>query len=217
LPVFCYITDRRAFAGDESVRRRRLLNKIGEAARCGVDYIQLREKDLSGRELEAFAREAVRVVGENACASEDAKPSTVLLINSRTDVALASGAGGVHLRSDDIPPSDARAIWRRAQNFSSLPVISVACHSLAQVSQAAEDGADFAIFAPVFGKKDAPDVHPAGLNALSEACHKKIPVLALGGVTLENAGTCLAAGAAGIASIRMFQENEIADVMRSLR
>src|SRR5579859_7935893 len=62
VPVLCYITDRSAFAGDESARRRRLLEKIAEAARCGVDYIQLREKDLSGRDLERLAREVVATV-----------------------------------------------------------------------------------------------------------------------------------------------------------
>ena len=93
-----YITDRSQFPGDETARRSRLLATISEAARCGVDYIQLREKDLSPSELEILAREAVQLRTENQ------KLKTVFLINSRTDIALACGAQGVHLRSNDISP-----------------------------------------------------------------------------------------------------------------
>ncbi len=93
-----YITDRSQFTGDETARRSRLLTTISEAARCGVDYIQLREKDLSPSELEILAREAVQRLR-----TENQKLKTVFLINSRTDIALASGAQGVHLRSNDIP------------------------------------------------------------------------------------------------------------------
>jgi thiamine-phosphate pyrophosphorylase len=73
------------------------------------------------------------------------------------------------------------------------------------------------VFAPVFGKKDAPHTSPAGLDGLREACRQKIPVLALGGVTLANGRACLEAGATGIAAIRLFQENDIADVVRQLK
>lgn len=214
-----YITDRSAFIGDESSRRRRLLEKVHEAARAGVDYIQLREKDLAARELESLAREAVRVVR----ATSQAK--TALLINSRTDVALAVQADGVHLRSDDISPQDVRVVWKRGagergagtparQSSPPVPLIGVSCHSPEEVAKAAVNGATFAVFAPVFEKKDAP---PAGLNLLKEACKDKIPVLALGGITLSNAHSCLAAGAAGIAGIRLFQDNDIATVVKRLR
>src|SRR5882762_491240 len=104
-----YITDRNAFPGDESSRRRRLLEKIREAAIAGVDFIQLREKDLSTRELEFLAREAVKVIAQ--LRSENQELRTSLLINSRTDVALAVQADGVHLRSNDIFPQDVRAAW----------------------------------------------------------------------------------------------------------
>ena len=96
-----YITDRSQFRGDERARRRDLLAKVAEGARAGVDYIQLREKDLSTRELEMLAREVVAIVRENSSL-------TRLLINSRTDVALAAGADGVHLRADDVGPREAR-------------------------------------------------------------------------------------------------------------
>jgi len=89
-----YITDRAQFSGDESTRRRRLLEKIAEASRCGVDLIQLREKDLSARDLERLAGNAVRACRDSGTAK--------LLINSRTDIALACAADGVHLTSNDI-------------------------------------------------------------------------------------------------------------------
>ena len=212
--ILLYITDRVQFAGDESARQGALLAKIAEAARCGVDLIQLREKDLPVRELEILARAAVRVVRENS-ALETEKRETRLLINSRTDVAITSGADGVHLRSNDISPSEVQTIWvRGGQRTRAL--VSVSCHFADEVVQAASEGADFAVFAPIFEKKDAPQASPAGLKGLREACRQTIPVLALGGITIENARACLDAGAAGIAGIRLFQENDIAEVVRHL-
>ncbi|MBI3476798.1 MAG: thiamine phosphate synthase [Acidobacteria bacterium] len=211
-PLLYYITDRSQFPGDESARHRTVLAKIAEAARAGVDYIQLREKDLSTRELEDLARDAVEAVRENS-------DTTRLLVNSRADVALAVGAEGVHLRSDDIPASTARSVWtavpvRSSQLEARSPIIAVSCHSLEDVERAESEGADFAVFAPVFEKAGSA---PTGLAALRAACNVKIPVLALGGVTLENAASCLEAGAAGIAGIRLFQEKKIEDVVRRLR
>jgi thiamine-phosphate pyrophosphorylase len=197
-----YITDRTQFAGDEASRRRGLLDKIAEAARCGVDFIQLREKDLSGRELEALAREAVRTVRENSS-------QTKLLINSRTDVAIACGADGVHLRSEDVLPGEVRKAWRQA-----APVISVSGHSADEVARAAAEAVDLAVFAPVFEKQGS---SAAGLDGLRAACEHSIKVLALGGITRENAGVCIEAGAAGVAGIRLFQENDVAKVVGALR
>ena len=209
--LFCYITDRTRFPGDENARQRALLEKIAEASRAGVDLIQLREKDLSSRKLEALAHAAMRVIRENS-----AEPATRLLINSRSDIAIACGADGVHLRSEDISPQDVRKIWIEAVN-SSRPLVSVSCHTVAEIASAASAGADFAVFAPVFEKKESPATKAAGLDQLREACRQKIPVLALGGITTENAAVCIQAGAAGIAAIGLFQENNIADVIRLLR
>ena len=209
--LLCYITDRTRFPGDEATRQHVLLEKIAEASRAGVDLIQLREKDLSSRRLEALAHAAVRAVRENTGGL-----ATRLLINSRNDIALACGADGVHLRSEDISPLDVRKIWTEAKNFS-RPLVSVSCHTVAGVASAASAGADFAVFAPVFEKKDSATTKAAGLDQLREACRQKIPVLALGGVTLQTAAACIDAGAAGIAAIRLFQENNIADVMRRLK
>jgi thiamine-phosphate pyrophosphorylase len=224
-----YITDRTQFPGDEPARSRNLLAKIAEAARAGVDYIQLREKDLTTRELECLAKEAVAVIHQQL-ATSDLRPATRLLINSRTDVALAAGADGVHLRSDDISPNDVRVAIRRSGHWPLSTdhfLIAVSCHTPADVVRAASDGADFAVFAPVFEKRIAeqrtfqkeprPEPQPTGLAALRQACQAKILVLALGGVTLQNAASCLGAGAAGIAAIRLFQENKIEDVVHALR
>jgi len=220
--LLCYITDRSAFAPVEPTRRRRLLEKIVEAARAGVDYIQLREKDLSARDLESLAAEAVRVIAQLRTENRDLR--TVLLINSRTDVALAVDAGGVHLRSNDLSPQAVRTVWATCGADAFVrppspqgPLIAVSCHSPAEVTRAAAHAVNFAVFAPVFEKKDAPSAHPTGLTLLQEACHASIPVLALGGVTLANAQSCFDAGASGIAAIRLFQENDIASVVTGLR
>ena len=217
-----YITDRKAFGGEELGRRRQLLDKIAEATRAGVDRIQLREKDLSTRELESLAREAMSRI-ENLRAENPAL-RTALLVNSRSDIAMAVQAHGVHLRSDDIHPWELREIWSRVNRGNQRggaraphPLIGVSCHSLAQVANAAQEGADFAVVAPVFEKKGAPNAIPRGLEWLREASRASIPVLALGGVTLSNARACLEAGAAGIAAIRLFQENDIGAVARALR
>ena len=127
-----YITGRSEFRGDESARRRALLAKIAEAARAGVDYIQLREKDLSTRELETLAREAVTFVRENQPDPGHGLPATRLLINSRTDVALAVGADGVHLRADDVAPHDVRQML---EVFAHRPpatdhfLVAASCHT----------------------------------------------------------------------------------------
>lgn len=203
------------------MRRRRLLEKIVEAARAGVDYIQLREKDLSTRELESLAREALSVL--NQLRTKNRELRTALLINSRTDVALAVGADGVHLRSEDVSPQAVRAIYSGGadnpvrQLSPRAQLIGVSCHSPADVAKALADGATFAVFAPVFEKRDAPAAQPTGIALLHQACQASIPVLALGGVTLANARACLDAGAAGIAAIRLFQEGNLAEVVGCLR
>ena len=220
-----YITDRTAFPGNEASRLRRLLEKIQEAVQSRVDYIQLREKDLPARDLESLAREAVSAVREARKLTAGQRPPTALLVNSRTDVAFAVGADGVHLRSDDISPQDVKQIWKCGagapdrENSPHAPAIGISCHSPEEVALAAANGADFTVFAPVFGKKDTHgnEAPAAGLEQLNKGCKASIPVLALGGVNLWNARSCLEAGAAGIAGIRLFQENDIGEVVKQLR
>jgi len=212
-----YITDRKQFPGPEPHRRELLLAKILEAARAGVDYVQLREKDLPARELEELARQAVEICRE----ARNQKRETRLLVNSRSDIALATGADGVHLRSDDISVSDARAIWLSAFARDSKPetrdfVISVSCHTGEEVRLAESLEADFAVFGPVFEKVGTS--LRVSLEGLRPACQVgDMPVLAIGGVTLGNAGACVEAGAAGVAAIRLFQENDVKEIVRELR
>jgi thiamine-phosphate pyrophosphorylase len=215
-----YITGRKQFPGTAAEQRARLLAKIAEASRAGVDFIQLREKDLPARALEALAREAVGVVRENAGGKH-----TRLLINSRVDVAIAAEADGVHLRGDDLAANEARVIFAKAGVRK--PLIGVSCHSVSQVRLAESHGADFAVFGPVFEKSGASG---QGLAALRAACGQvpapgveaavpagQMPVLALGGVTQDNAAACLQAGAAGVAAVRLFQENDIASILEDLK
>jgi len=200
-----YITDRRFFPGSPEDQRRLLLAKVAECAAAGVDYIQLREKDLSGRELCGLAEEAMRRVPSGA--------RTRLLINSRVDIALACGAHGVHLPANGLLIQDARAIFKKAGKPDAL--VAVSTHSVEEVLDAREQGADFAVFGPVFEKNagSASD----GLAKLSAACGISIPVFALGGVTVENTRQCREKGAAGIAGIRLFQRNRVTDFLEVIR
>jgi thiamine-phosphate pyrophosphorylase len=204
-----YITDRTQFPGGEPERRERLLDNVAEAARCGADYVQLREKDLSSRDLETLAREAISRIRASG-------GKTRLLINSRTDVALAAEVDGVHLRSRDVSPEEVRKIWS-AGNGSGRPIVAVSCHTAAEALEAEKSGADCVVFGPVFGKRNAPALGAAGLQLLRTVCGGRIPVFALGGVTVENAASCIDAGAKGVAGVRLFQESELAEVAAKLR
>jgi len=197
--LFYYITDRRQFPGSSDQQKDALLRKIEECTRAGVDYIQLREKDLTSRELEQLAAAAVKAIPPAS--------KTKLLINGRADIALSVGAHGVHLPSGDLPASEVRAVFARAGQANAI--VGVSTHSLQEVSLAEAHGADFVVFGPVFEKDGRRSA--AGLEQLRLACSRPdaagspISVLALGGVTPENLSQCLEAGAAGVAGIRLFQ------------
>jgi len=224
-----YVTDRKQFPGNDAEQRRQLLAKINEAAQAGLDYIQLREKDLSARELESLALEAVQIVRHaNQLETRNSKLETRLLVNSRTDIALACGAAGVHLTSIDIAPADARAIAIQSGRNDFL--VAVSCHSAEEVRLAESHGADFVVLAPIYGKtatrnpgiglqpiRDLAHVSPGNRQTEAGGSRTRIPLLALGGVTIENATTSIDAGAAGIAAIRLFQENHVEQVVKSLR
>jgi thiamine-phosphate pyrophosphorylase len=209
-----YITDRRQLPGDPGERRRRLLNTIAAAAHAGIDLIQLREKDLTANALEELALEVVALI--------QGTPAKVL-VNSRLDVAIAAGAQGVHLRSDDgeLTASEARVVLHKAGYVSAL--ITASCHSLEEVALAEAHGADFAVLGPVFQKNGAQVA--SGLALLTAASSRavspgsRMAVLALGGVTLENARLCVEAGADGIAAIRLFQQDPkaIVETVSALR
>jgi thiamine-phosphate pyrophosphorylase len=213
-----YITDRHQLASTDPQADERLETRILHAARAGVDYIQLREKDLSARALEELAYEAMAAI-EEAC--RDASSPTKLLINGRVDIAIACGAAGVHLPAENaLSADDARVAFEKAGVRS--PIIAVSCHSAADVTRAAARGADFAVYGPVFGK--GPDavherVEPAGVDSLRDACAASVgmPVFALGAVTVQNAAACLRAGARGLAGIRLFQQGDVATTIEELR
>lgn len=175
-----------------------LIRQTAQWAADGIDYIQLREKNLHTADLTALARSILEILHNTP---------TKLLINSRPDIAIATGAHGVHLTSapGQLTPSQIREL--HVTTKLPPPIVSVSCHTLAEVEQA-RNHADLILFAPVFQKSIAGQIVASGqgLEALHTACltAAPTPVYALGGITTENAATCLQAGAAGIAGIRLF-------------
>lgn len=195
------ITSRALFPGRDDRQGSALVEQAARWAAEGVDFIQLREKDLGAGQL----ADLVRRMLEHLHGAR-----TRLLINSRPDVAVAVGAHGVHLTSapGQLTPAQVRQVYEACS--LPRPVVSVSCHSLAEVEQARRNQADIVLFGPVFEKFGAGQLIASGqgLETLKAACALAAPasVFALGGVTLENAAECLAAGAAGIAGIRLFHD-----------
>lgn len=186
-----FITDRHAVGGLGN-----LLEVIRRALMAGVELIQIREKDLDARTLYEFSVQA-RALGNPLGAR--------LLINERVDVALAAGLDGVHLPSGSIAARDIRRI------APGPFVIGVSAHSLAEI----DAEADFAVVSPVFVSKSKPGYGPPlGVEQLAAIVKASpVPVYALGGVTKENAASCLAAGATGVAGISLFQETFGVDLL----
>jgi len=202
--LLCAISSRRLLPGDEAARRDRLVQLARDWARGGVDFIQVREKDLPLGDLQPLAArivEAVRSV-------KSTTGRTRVLVNGPAQLALDAGADGVHLHANAGPA----AVQAAAQVYARAGrdvLISAACHSPEEIRQAS--GASLLLFSPVFEKVTGNGMSRGqGIAALRAAVDqaRPVPVLALGGVTEKNAAACVQAGAAGIAAIRLFLGDE---------
>ena len=174
-----------------SAEKLNTLALIRSTAKVGIEMVQIREKGLEARSLHELVTEAMRSL---------AGPETRVLVNERFDIALAAGADGVHLTSRSIPIADVQR---------SVPdgfIIGVSTHSLDEVLEAKDSGADFALFGNVFATPGKGE--PTGLEELAEVCAgaAPFPVIAVGGVDGSNAKSVLSAGASGFAAIRYLNE-----------
>jgi thiamine-phosphate pyrophosphorylase len=178
--IRCYITDRRLLPPGVSI--------FDVIHRSNADWVQIREKDLSAGDLFHLVSAAVPT-------------GPRIIVNTRMDVALAAGAAGLHLPACSPPPDR----WRKIAPPGFL--IGVSCHTVDEVRAATEHGADYVVFGPVFAPQSKPTtLEPRGLDLLTQAVQSTpIPVLALGGITAQNAESCIVQGAAGIAAISLFQ------------
>jgi thiamine-phosphate pyrophosphorylase len=216
-PVLCYVTDRHILSvEDPADARETLLRKIEAVAAAGADWIQIREKDLSGRECASLTREALR---RAAKASTSRASPTRIFVNDRLDVALSERAGGVHLGERSLPVEKAKRLADSLGPRNDF-LIGVSCHSLKAAKSAESNGAAYIFFGPVFATPSkAAYGAPQGLERLAEVCRAiSVPVLAIGGVTLGNAGSCLSAGASGVAAVRLFQDaQDVTSVVQTIK
>ena len=167
---------------------RPLVPLLREAVAAGLRAVQLREKDLATRPLLLLAEEVLRLTREHGA---------WLLINDRVDLTLALGADGVHLRSDSLSVSVARRLLGPDR------VIGVSAHSVEEVVQAESEGADFAVLGPVYDTSSKRSYGPSiGLPPIQEASRRcRIPVFAIGGITVSRVHDVRRAGAFGVAGI----------------
>jgi len=205
--LLCYITD------GPQLRSASLAAVIRETLSAGVDMVQIREKALATRALVDLVEQALRMnavasgIGlgaEARCSQSEAGASAVVVVNDRLDVALAAGAAGVHLGTKSMPVDVVRRIAPRPF------LVGASCHSLDEALAAETGGADYIVLGPVF---ETPSKlaygPPLGLEKLRDVTSQtKIPVVALGGITVQRVRPCLEAGASGIAGIRIFQDCE---------
>ncbi|HYN21028.1 MAG TPA: thiamine phosphate synthase [Thermoanaerobaculia bacterium] len=169
---------------------------------AGVGAVQIREKDLNDRDLYELTLGARATVA----------PPAVLLVNGRMDVAFAAGADGCHLPADGVPLA---ALRRR---FGAQVLLGRSTHHVEEVERAAREGADYVTFGPVYDTPSKAQYGPPrGLEELARAAKAGIPVYALGGVTLSRFAEVAAAGAAGVAGIRLFQEPELFEAAEAAR
>jgi thiamine-phosphate pyrophosphorylase len=213
IPILCYVTDRRSLSATAVATHSALVEKIAAVSAAGIDWVQIREKDLPGLQLAVLTREAVA-----------RRSGARIIVNDRLDVAVAESAGGVHLGEASLPVADVAKWVTRSESgvvvsdhgaASQCPIaasgdffVGASCHSLKGAKAAVRDGADYIFFGPVFATPSkAKFGEPQGMKKLAEVCSAvSVPVIAIGGITIDNASECISAGAAGIAAIRLFQD-----------
>jgi thiamine-phosphate pyrophosphorylase len=205
-PIICLITDGQAKTPTLAADSERLLRLIRAAVSARVSLIQLREKNLSARALYELTLRAAALTAGSA---------TRLLVNDRADIARAAGADGVHLTTTSLAAPHVRRAF--GEDF----LIGVSTHTLAEACAARDGGADFAVFGPVFETPSKSSYGaPVGLAALRAVAEvlRPFPLIALGGITRENAASAVAAGASGIAAIRALGEAQVLEeTVRAIR
>ena len=188
--MICLVTDRRRLsAAADSIDR--LVDLVAAAARAGIDLVQIRERDLEARALAALVTRCVAAVAETG---------TKVIVNDRADVAVAARAHGVHLRADSMPAGAVRAL------MGGSALIGRSVHTASEATEvSSEGGVDYLIFGTLYQSASKNGSHPvATLEELSAACRAPVPVLAIGGITVERAADAARAGAVGVAGIGLF-------------
>ena len=171
-----------------------LVRQVELALAAGVDFVQLRRRNRPAREVEALAKRLVAL---------SPRARKRVLVNGRLDVALSSGAAGVHLPADGLPVAAVRRV--APPGF----VVSRSTHSREAVERAFDDGASFVVFGPIFPTASKPGHPGVGLEALAEVVSSvPIPVYALGGVTPERVSQIAETGVHGIAGISVFERED---------
>lgn len=183
-----------------------ILELVAAAVAARVPLFQIREKQLSGRALYELTTRALEITRGTA---------TRLLVNDRSDIASAAGADGVHLTTQSLPASVVRKLY--GAEF----LIGVSTHSRAEALAARAGGADFVVFGPVFETESKREFgEPQGLQRLQEVTSelRDFPVVAIGGIALDNVEACFAAGASGVAAIRLLNDTErMASIVEAIK
>jgi thiamine-phosphate pyrophosphorylase len=201
-PATCLITEGNTRPGTFLQKKKLIIETVRKAVSAGVSIIQIREKQLTTKQIFEIASEAARITKNS---------NTLLLVNERFDVALAAGIDGVHLSSTSMNVGVVRS------NTPSGFVIGVSTHSSDEILRARDEGADYVVFGPVFptpGKASH-----VGVGELKRVCQlvAPFPVLALGGIEGSNARSVVAAGAAGFAAIRFLNGDAGLEFAREMR
>lgn len=190
---FCIVTDRKLLGLQW---QRKMIDVIRDAIDVGVDAVQIREKELSSKELLKLAKKLRRITEKKA----------MLIINDRIDIAILSGADGVHLGMNSISLPEVRKLIGASHKF----IVGVSCHSVSDVLKAEKNKANYVFLGPIYWTSSKEKYgKPLGINLAREARQKtKIKIIAIGGINEKNAKECINAGADGVAVIStIFKSN----------